>query len=62
MSEPSEQHSSDVNELAQAIREQTAAISQLANSNAMLAQAIADSYDESGESAPSQYLDGTSAQ
>lgn len=49
-------------DLIDAVRQQTQAIGQLANSNAMLAQAIADSYDEGEESAPGQYLDGTSAQ
>lgn len=62
MSAPDESLESEIRSLVQAIRQQTEAISMLANSNAMLAQAIADSYDEGDESGPRQYLDGTSAQ
>jgi hypothetical protein len=50
-------------ELAEAIRQQTAAITRLADSNAALVAAMAevDQVDEDGGQVPDTYLDGSRA-
>lgn len=58
MSGHNEQLESEIRSLAQAISSQAEALTRLANSNAMIAQALAEQIDDDGEDTPTAYLDG----
>jgi hypothetical protein len=53
------QDESEICDLVRAIEAQTKAITQLANSNAMIAQALAEQIDDGEEEEHTTYLDGS---
>lgn len=58
MSEHDESLHCEIRKQAQAINNLAESISRLANSNAMIAQALAEQIDDDGEDIPTAYLDG----